>query len=765
MEGPRRPDAQEPPWPPPLPVPLARALAVSSGSRADPEDEDEGPRHRVGRLAWRAAQRHWWQILGLWATLSAALAALAYAKIPPTYESTAWLKVDPSVRSITAPAAAAGEGASSTLETQIQLITSPDVLDAAAHDPRVADLPRIKHSADPVDDLRKAVKVAPAAAKTQVILVSMVSESPLESAAIVTAVVDSYLHAIEGWTDGESRRKIETLKGMQRATVAARDRQREVLRKLYERHGDAAVNPKERDLISLEQLGQYKGRINQVAIERLKADSALRVAQERRRQVERAQASAPAGDALERQVMRAFRADPEVSKLQADLSRARSLLADSTRVARSEADAATRRHRESVQTLTGRYNDLYAARAPQLRAELGEARGPDEAEPAEVWQARLQVELLRTEEEELKRRLGEIEVEARAEGGEGLEVQWAKSDLAGSEVMLETIDKNLSQLDFEARGGARVSLVAPARPLGKPSSNRRLALMAAAPVLVMGLLLGLFTLIEARSARVADPEDFPRRVRLGVIGVVPPLPGTRTPRGARGARDERRRVEEFVQSLDHLRVALSAGPPGPRCLLITSACGGEGKTTLAAQLAARFANAGLATLLVDADLRRPSLGELLEVPEGPGLADVLAGTAEAEASMAVVGAGGGFHLLPAGTPGLDPSRLLQGPRLGEVLRRLRDAFDVVILDAPPVLAVPDALLLGRWADGTLLAVRHDTSRYPLVERAARRLASVGVTVLGAVVNGVRTVESAYGAYHYASYGRGADGLDDRGEGR
>lgn len=758
-------DAHEPPWPPPLPVPLARALAATAPPRPEPDDEDDAPRRRLGRLAWRAACRHRWQLLGLWVALSAGLAALAYAKVPPTYESTAWLKVDPSVRSITAPAAASGEGAASTLETQIQLITSPDVLDAAAHDPRVADLPRIRLSADPVDDLRKAVKVAPAAAKTQVILVSMVSESPIESAAVVTAVVDAYLHAIEGWTDGESRRKIETLKGMQRATVAARDRQREVLRRLYERHGDAADNPKERNLISLEQLGQYKARINQVTIERLKADSALRVAQERRRQVDRARSTAPAGEALDRQVLRAFRADPEVSKLQADLSKARGLLADSVRVARSDGDPATRRHRDSVRSLTNRYNALYAGRSPQLRAELGAPVGAEEAEPAEVWQARLQVELLRTEEEELKRRLGEIEVEARAEGGEGLEVQWAKSDLAGSEVMLETIDKNLSQLDFEARGGARVSLVAPARPLGKPSSNRRLALMGAAPALVLGLLVGLFTLLEVRSARVADPEEIPGRVRLGVIGVVPPLPGSRPARGARGERDERRRVEEFVQSLDHLRVALGAGPPGPRCLLITSAVGGEGKTTLAAQLAARFANAGLATLLVDADLRRPSLGELLEVPEGPGLADVLAGTAEAEASLVVVGAGGGFHLLPAGTAGMDPSRLLQGPRLGETLARLRGAFDVVILDAPPVLAVPDALLLGRWADGTVLAVRHDASRYPLVERAARRLSSVGVTVLGAVVNGVRTVESAYGAYHYASYGRGADGLDDRGPGR
>ncbi len=125
--------------------------------------------------------------------------------------------------------------------------------------------------------------------------------------------------------------------------------------------------------------------------------------------------------------------------------------------------------------------------------------------------------------------------------------------------------------------------------------------------------------------------------------------------------------------------------------------------------------------------------------------------------MVVVGNAGGFHLLAAGSAGHDPSRLLQGDRLGELLARFRATFDVVIVDAPPVLAVPDALLLGRWTDGAVLAVRHDTSRFPLVERANTRLAAIGIPVLGAVVNGVRTMESGYGAYHYTPYaGRGAE---------
>ena len=223
-----------------------------------------------------------------------------------------------------------------------------------------------------------------------------------------------------------------------------------------------------------------------------------------------------------------------------------------------------------------------------------------------------------------------------------------------------------------------------------------------------------------------------------------------------------------MQSLDHLRVALCArrDPWGRdrHCVLITSACGSEGKTTLAAQLAERCVNAGLMTLLIDADLRNPTLSRMLDAAESPGLINVLRGEMLAEDVVTVVGDAGGFHLLPAGTPRVDPSRLLQGDRLGKLIAQARESFDMIIVDAPPVLPVPDALTIGRWTDGAVLAVRYDTSRFPLVERANRRLAHVGVPVIGAVVNGVRSMESTYGGYYGYGYGRSVYGnapTDDR----
>ena len=149
--------------------------------------------------------------------------------------------------------------------------------------------------------------------------------------------------------------------------------------------------------------------------------------------------------------------------------------------------------------------------------------------------------------------------------------------------------------------------------------------MAAAPVGMFLMVLGLFTLVELRAGRVVDPEDVPARLRLSVLGVVPPLPRPRPASGHRSRREELRSgrdLDRFIQSLDHLRVAICSGRDARgrprRSILITSACGSEGKTTLAAQLAERCVNAGLLTLLIDADLRNPTLSRMFDLPERPG---------------------------------------------------------------------------------------------------------------------------------------------------
>src|SRR5262249_29322856 len=141
---------------------------------------------------------------------------------------------------------------------------------------------------------------------------------------------------------------------------------------------------------------------------------------------------------------------------------------------------------------------------------------------------------------------------------------------------------------------------------------------------ILFLMLGLFLIMEIQAERIADPDALSTRVQSEVYSL-PPIPNSRSIR-KRGLPEGDDYEQQFKQRLDHLRFAVCGSPAElqkGRCVLITSAIGGEGKTTLASGLAVRCGNAGISTLLIDADLRRTSLCALLDVPEGPGLSDAL----------------------------------------------------------------------------------------------------------------------------------------------
>ena len=157
-------------------------------------------------------------------------------------------------------------------------------------------------------------------------------------------------------------------------------------------------------------------------------------------------------------------------------------------------------------------------------------------------------------------------------------------------------------------------LVHPASEPKTASNNKVIKYMAAAPVGILFTVLGLFLLLEIKAERVADPDSLSTRIRSEVYAL-PPLPKLQA-RSALSSPDGAEQIEQFIQRLDHLRFGVCGRLTEPgkgRCVLITSAIGGEGKTTLAMSLAKRCADAGISTLLIDADLRRSTLWKLLDV--------------------------------------------------------------------------------------------------------------------------------------------------------
>ena len=194
------------------------------------------------------------------------------------------------------------------------------------------------------------------------------------------------------------------------------------------------------------------------------------------------------------------------------------------------------------------------------------------------------------------------------------------------------------------------------------------------------------------------------------------------------------RAESVRQLRTGLTYLQTPGEPGSRVevLVVASALDGEGKTTTVLDLARSLAEAGERVLLVEADLRRPRLAAALGLDAGPGLSEVLSGQADLASPVRASGVDG-LDVLPAGSVPPNPAELLGSRRMGDLVANLRRGHDRVLIDAPAVLPVTDAVVTAAHADGVLLLVRWGRTRRAEVAEAVGMLQRGRATVLGGVL--------------------------------
>lgn len=716
------------------------------------------------KVALRAVARHWWQILGLWLAGTALAWYLIMSHVKPQFEAASLLRVEPSNRDLFGTGAA-GESFEPYLETQVQLITSPNVIAAALADPKAASVKILKDSADPEAELRRKLLVS-LVPRSYLIRVVMISPSAADAATAVNLVVDAYLKTAEEWSDGMTRAQIKSLENYQRQLQDQADERKEVWLALASKsnvemqlNDSALAQPganlpvPARNKATVEEYRRVKDELFRVTVQLAEAEAILSVREGEALAIEKRGEGVPS-------LERAFRADPEIAALATRIEKAELTFNAASRLSRSPSDPSVATASKQLNILTQRYRDLFEARKAQLIDQIGHSEA---APDASLAKAREKVETLHALRAGYEKHLARLDVINKQEGSDAVNIALVREDLSGLKDMLKAVEKRLEQLRFDAKGQARISRISEARATGIPVSDNRTKVMAVTPAAFLVALVGLFLMVELKLGKVCDVEELSRQSAVEVFSI-PPLPGPRLEPGQRGAREREARLQEFLQTLDHLRVAICVEEPTPgagRCLLITSATAGEGKTTLTAQLAACCAKAGVSTLVIDADMRRATLSRILNEESSSGLSDVLQG--EADVDDAVISLpDAGFHFLAAGSPGRDPSWLLKSQRIGPVLARYRKRFDLTLIDTPPVLPVPDAITLGRWSDGLILATRFDMSRLPLVTRARRRIASAGLVLAKVVVNGVRNSRFVPGYGNSYGYGYGYGGYGSSG---
>ncbi|WP_146008169.1 polysaccharide biosynthesis tyrosine autokinase [Microbacterium aurantiacum] len=328
----------------------------------------------------------------------------------------------------------------------------------------------------------------------------------------------------------------------------------------------------------------------------------------------------------------------------------------------------------------------------------------------------------------------------------------AARDLASAWVLglTATIDENEGD---GTPGSAPVGIVlgeSASLPASPSFPDTRTALLVGG---VLGFGAGIaFALLRALSDRRVRPgDDVEQRLGVSVLGSIP-MVGKKDPeQRLLDLSDTAKKKGGFAvsESLRTLRTNLQfmdVDHP-PRCIVVTSAMPGEGKSTVAANLATMLAANGEHVALVDGDLRRPTVATTMGLIPGAGLTDVLAGRADLIEVLQRTPRVPGLVVLGAGTIPPNPSELLGSERMRSLLNELAE-HATVIIDAPPLLPVTDGAILTHQADGAIIVVTVGSSTYDLVDKAVEALEKVRGRVLGVVLNRVPLTGAGSANYAY-----------------
>ena len=395
----------------------------------------------------------------------------------------------------------------------------------------------------------------------------------------------------------------------------------------------------------------------------------------------------------------------------------------------------------------------------QTKAQINELDLRIKAEIAAVLASvKSQFDAAKRQEDQVRTRLQDTRKEVLLSQDRGVDLSLLKRELDTNRQIYDNLLQRLKEVGVTA--GVTSSNISVVDVAKAPLFPFKPDLMTNAAIgLALGLMLGLgFIFVrEHMDDSVKHADEVEAAFGVPLLGIIPQVKKARRDAGPvamlavvdpRGA---------FAEAYRSMRTALqfSTSEGAPNRLLVTSSVAGEGKSTTALALAINFAQLGKRVLLVDADMRHPSMHMLLGMGNDSGLSNYLSGEGARESLIRACSVPN-LQVMTAGPMPPSPVDLLMGPKLLRLLDKAEEmGFDQVVIDSPPILGIADALVLGNQLQNILFVVKAGSTRRSAIRDALRRLRTAGLLPLGVALTSASNQHSAYDGYAgYYGYGSG-----------
>jgi capsular exopolysaccharide synthesis family protein len=613
--------------------------------------------------------------------------------------------------------------------TQAQLLKSRFVLSAALRKPEIAGLPSVKRNEpDAIGWLADVLRVGFPEKGSEIMQVSLNGADPQEITALVNAVVDAYRNEV---VDVERNQRVLRKNELDRLCAEKESEvrtKRNDLKQLAEQLGtqdSETLTLKQK--VAIEQFAEYRKQQMQVEFDLMRTQSEYKTAQAYLAALADAEIPAFEVDALAMN-------DPMIRQLTDQLMQRTMIVQQMERITVPGAKTPyLKKYRTELESVQKQVDQMGGSLREKIRDKkrLDAQREVKKLE-AEVANRTEQKQRL-TDDVERQRK------EAEQIGGKSIDIEMMHAEVKSLDQVLSNIEEEREKLKVELHSAPRITLLQSADVPEKESGFAlRLAVTGFAGLVGFFMPMIGIVLWDTRSRRINAVSEVAQGLGLSVLGSVPTIPAPVLRRlGSSSKRSQSWRLR-LTESIDGVAARLlhKASTEQSRVILISSAMAGEGKTTLATQLAMSLARHLRRTVLVDFDLRRPALDGVFGLPLDPGVCEALRNK-EDVTGMVRPTTTEHLSVLPAGHWDRQAMAALANGAAGPLFKQLREKYDFVIVDSSPILPVADTRFVSQHADAVILSVFRDVSEAPKIQAACEILEAFGAHNLETVVTGGR----------------------------